>query len=200
MARQQPAVLTDEGLLLPVRPPGRLLLAGLVVGTLLLLAVAVGLVVLAVTRGQWSNLIGVVVLLVGAALFGSAARAMARTDRSGSTGLLLTPQDVWLTDRPVPVAIPWEGITAVEDTSPLVDDEHGEATHWLAFVLRTAPSSGLEDELRVLSGSVYPSIDGDGLAAGSELAGAVCRFYLAHPEERPELLSAAALVRFASLG
>lgn len=63
-----PAVLTDEGLLLPVRPPGRLLLIGLVLGALLLLAVAVGLVVLAVTGGQWSNLVGVLVVLLGAVL------------------------------------------------------------------------------------------------------------------------------------
>ena len=195
-----PAVLTDEGLLLPVRPPDRLLLIGLALGALLLLAVAVGLVVLAVTGGQWSNLVGVLVVLLGAVLFAAAARGMLQADRSGSTGLLLTRLAVRLTDRPVPVSIPWDGITAVDDASPLVDQADERNPGWITFRLRVEPEAGFEDELRVLSGSVHPSIDARELTAGRELARAVCRFYLTHPEERMLLASPAALERVADLG
>lgn len=46
------------------RPPGRFLLIGVALGALLLHAAAVGLVVLAETGGQWSNVVGVLVILL----------------------------------------------------------------------------------------------------------------------------------------
>lgn len=195
MPAPQPGVVTEDGLLLPVRPPGRggLVLLGL--GALLLLVVSAALLGQAVTGRDWRGVVGALVTLAGAALFAGAARGLLRQDRHGSTGLLLTPTGVTLTDRERPVALPWEGIAAVEDTSPLVTEYDDAHPGWLAFRLRAEPEAGLEDELRLMSGSPYPSINAEELVAGTEATRELCRYYLMHPEARGELATPAALER-----
>lgn len=198
MAQRHPAVLTDEGLLLPLRPPSRALVAVLGACAVAMVGVTVGLLFYAV-QGSWRSLVGVLVSVPVALLFAAAARSMLREDRSGSTGLLLTPREVRLTDRVEAVAIPWEGVVRIEDTSPLADDADKRDAGWLAFVLPTAPEPGLEDPLRLLSGSSYPSINADDLVAGRDLVRAVCLYYLLHADERAQLTTPAALDRVADL-
>lgn len=200
MAAAAPGVVTEEGLLLPVRPPGRMLPVALGFAALLLLAGGVVLAVLAFLEGRWSNLVGVLVLLAVALLFALAALGMLRVDRSGSTGLLLTPSQVRLTDRAAPIAIPWEGIVDVRDTSPLVEDSDESSPGWLAFITPGEPEPGLEDELRVMSGSPYPSVQAAELVAGRDAARELCRYYLMRPESRAELATPVALERLAELG
>lgn len=73
---------------------------------------------------------------------------MLRADRSGLPGLLLTGLEVRLTDRPVPVSIPWDRITAVDDASPLVDVSDERSPGRITFRLRVEPEAGFGDQLR----------------------------------------------------
>lgn len=195
MASVQPAVVTPEGLLLPVRPPGRPTLVAFVLGTLLLVAVGVTMLVRLFTAGDWRSLLGSLVILAVGALFAAVTVSLARQDRTGGTGLLLGPDGVRLTDREHPVSLPWEGIAAVDESSPLVEESEEKHSRWVAFRLHAEPEPGLQDELRLLSGSPYPSIDGDALVIGPDAALAVCRHYLTHAEDRAELTTPAALER-----
>lgn len=198
MAAPTLAVTTDEGLLLPVRPASKGFVVFLGLGALLLGTVTVLLLVRGIGFQEWRGLAGVLFTAVGTFVFAGMGIGLLRQDKH--TGLLLTPTEVrLLSDRDQPVSIPWQGITRVEVTGPLVEESDEKQARWLAFRLPAAPEPGFEDELRVMSGSPYPSLNGDDLAVGVETAADVCRFYLMRPEDRAELTTPAAVGRVSAL-
>lgn len=183
--RRPPRLVEDEsgrGLLLPLGAPGPgPTLGALVIGPLLVLGGVVGLV-----DGQWGGLVAV--LAGGVVLLG--LYAALRATRIEDRGVALVPDGIVVRTSRTPVRLAWSDVTGVR-------------AHWRRRVrgLYPTPDEPVHNWLtfEVAGTGQGVSIDPTTFACDPELALAVIRHYLDHPDDRAELGTERSLLRAAHL-
>ena len=187
-----------RGLLLPVHPMKLTSMAGFaVIGLLLMLApviavddlpdgASVGRIALAVVPSLFAFAIGAFFLL---AVYGGI-----RSRLTPDKGILLLPDRIVLRTQAEPMSFAWEDVRAVRPhwnrfrpPSDLFPSPEDPIHNWLSFEVADGRYDG-PNSLGAMAGDQHhPTLDAEKLAVDPEEVLALCRHYLARPEERARL-------------
>lgn len=183
----------DPGLLLPVNPSTWAFAASALLLGAGFVEAGVALAMRAADEGD--SAAGVVVLVpvcgLGLLLLIVAVAAMRSRFRRG-LGLLLTPDAIVVATGRRPLRVPWNAVVAIRPHwVRMVDD-------WIAIDDEVRNLLTIQVHRRLVARRPRP-LDASRLACRPELALAILRFYLDHPEARHELGSSASLDRVRSM-
>ncbi|WP_053202963.1 hypothetical protein [Jiangella muralis] len=199
---------------IPVRPTSPLVSLALAILGLALLGLGVAALVIAAVRGDWSAVVGFVVLLVvGSVLaLGGIVGLIASRRR---LGLDLTPSHLVVGLGGDPVELTWDQIDRIGSTSIRYGFGLAPVQNWLTVVthepvnLAAAPSgrriaasgrrtAALGRLTATAPANTAAAIPAARLGADPVLVDHTLRYYLEHADARPELGTGAALRRLAA--
>lgn len=195
----------QTGVRIPVLPTSPLVSLALAILGLAILGLGVAALVIAATDGDWSAVVGFVVLLVvGSVLaLGGIVGLIASRRR---LGLDLTPSHLVVGLGGDPVELTWEQIDRIGTTSIRYGFGLAPVQNWLTVVTREPVAAGPSSRRIAALGrmtSTAPAhtaaaIPAQRLGADPVLVYHTLRYYLEHADARPELGMGAALRRLAA--
>ncbi len=200
-----------RGLLLPLRAAS---LTGIAAPGLLAAAcwLAPLLVVTAPWRGPLDDLpsragaaLGLLVAVGAGALAALAAHAGVRSRLATDRGIVLLPDRVLLRTQRHPLSLAWDDLrsvrahwTRVRGFGDAVSSPEDLVQSWLTFEVGADAPAGARP-LAAVSRQPHPTLDARSVGTDPDVALALCRHYLAHPEHRGELATEQSVVRATSL-
>lgn len=199
----------QTGVRVRVRPTSPLVSLALAVLGLAITVLGLAAFVIAIVRGDWSSLVGFVVLLVvgSVLLLGGVVGLLASRKR---LGLDLTPSHVVIGLGGEPVVLTWEQIARIGSTSIRygVGAVLRPVQNWLTVETRERVgvaarlsgrrSAALGRLAATASANVAAAIPAERLGADPALVHHALRYYLEHADARPELGTGAAIRRLAA--